>query len=621
MELVYLLIKKSNIGINNQEIKFSDNFFIESADGKLIIKNTNKNRLNIFEPKISNISVLVGKNGTGKSTIFESLSLNGYYKKKFLNSFHTLAIFYCGKIRIDSKECDYYFIEFDSYTGKFYKNLSNSGLYYSFNEQLEKVDLEEKNNQLFEKVGCDLNNNNTLLTYIRLQPNLSWLARKEYLDKTTEKKKYITKSAISSGEIMHLLSFINDTTKINNNAKLDFKIKTLLPQDSPKRLFYIYHWNIEFGEYDEGDPFFENDIVKLYNSSNRLKHAKNSFEIYIIDYLERILLNLVDKSCRTKEHDLNSVLKMILQIRGKRDYSFYLNINNCKFNQYIETNGHISEKMISSSEQVQQQVQREINENDLILYLNNVIGFLLEAIEALLKSKEEIDDFRNTFSALSACLQLGKRNSSNKLRWNIDFRKLSCIENFIEKVQQINQSKFGLDIKLLNISDGEGVFINTFSTIYSVLKKKGYKNKILLLDEPDLNLHPEWSRRFISILKELVDNNFEGDSLQIIISTHSPFIVSDIPKNNVFNLILSKDILDYDNANKSEIIIENAKVSFGANIYELMSDSFFMKASIGEFARKIILKYIENKEKIYEVLDYIDDDIIKNMIERREKQC
>ena len=76
--------------------------------------------------------------------------------------------------------------------------------------------------------------------------------------------------------------------------------------------------------------------------------------------------------------------------------------------------------------------------------------------------------------------------------------------------------------------------------------------------------------------------------VQIIVTSHSPFILSDFPRQNVI----------YMNKHDGKTIIEksdNQKQSFGANIYTLLKEAFFFKnGAIGEFAKKKIYKVYED---------------------------
>ena len=65
MKLIYLRIQKSQIGINEEELNFSDQFEIDLVDNNLVIKEKEHHQPSIYSNHISNLSLLVGKNGTG----------------------------------------------------------------------------------------------------------------------------------------------------------------------------------------------------------------------------------------------------------------------------------------------------------------------------------------------------------------------------------------------------------------------------------------------------------------------------------------------------------------------------------------------------------------------------
>ena len=56
------------------------------------------------------------------------------------------------------------------------------------------------------------------------------------------------------------------------------------------------------------------------------------------------------------------------------------------------------------------------------------------------------------------------------------------------------------------------------------------KNSIILIDEPELSLHPKWQQRIIEVYKKIGENN------QIIVATHSPHILGSISNENIFIL-------------------------------------------------------------------------------------
>jgi len=120
-----------------------------------------------------------------------------------------------------------------------------------------------------------------------------------------------------------------------------------------------------------------------------------------------------------------------------------------------------------------------------------------------------------------------------------------------------------------------------------------YKCVNMAFDEVELCFHPDYQRQFLQRLLLLIDSMRQnqvdkgGCFLNIMIITHSPFLLSDIPKSNILYLEKGRDYTDSVDLN-----------TFGSNISDALYNSFFLKSKgfIGEFA----------KLKIRSCVDYLD---------------
>lgn len=143
-------------------------------------------------------------------------------------------------------------------------------------------------------------------------------------------------------------------------------------------------------------------------------------------------------------------------------------------------------------------------------------------------------------------------------------------------------------IPLARLSSGERQYLYTFSTfIYHTLnllsinsdKRMRFCRVNLVMDEVEICFHPEYQRRFISEMIgyiERLDLN-KNMSFNILIATHSPFILSDILKGNILYL----------DDGKNTNITDEFKNPFCANICDLLYQSFFLKEGfIGEYSRQ-----------------------------------
>ena len=99
----------------------------------------------------------------------------------------------------------------------------------------------------------------------------------------------------------------------------------------------------------------------------------------------------------------------------------------------------------------------------------------------------------------------------------------------------------------------------------------------------------------------------------IIVVTHSPFVLSDIPRGNILFIKNGENVTD-------KMTIE----TFGANVNELLAESFFLSSGfMGEFAKKKIMSLVEflqsselstaewNRDSASKMIEIIGDDVIK----------
>jgi len=98
----------------------------------------------------------------------------------------------------------------------------------------------------------------------------------------------------------------------------------------------------------------------------------------------------------------------------------------------------------------------------------------------------------------------------------------------------VMETEGGLKIQLDSIGSGYEMI---FSLIYSFyLSRQGSKDLIILIDEPELHLHPKIQREFIKLLLEF------SKGAQIILTTHSPILVKHLLESNeVKAFILTKE--------------------------------------------------------------------------------
>jgi len=232
-------------------------------------------------------------------------------------------------------------------------------------------------------------------------------------------------------------------------------------------------------------------------------------------------------------------------------------------------------------------------------------------------------------------------NNSKVLSLNKDperYTKFCDIINSMAKEKQSFVMKY-ITIRNLHMSSGERAFQNTFSWINllpffnQVIEKQNVsiqKSILFLIDEVDLYAHPEWQRKYIKVLLDEVSKQFKDNDVQIIFTTHSPIVLSDVLKEST--IYLSKTI--------DKCIVDDSEIhkqTFGSNIHTLLNDAFYMTSTMGEFSKNKIeqvfaelTEYLKNnfkgelkaKSRDYKLfIDSVGEPLIKNKLSALYNKC
>lgn len=202
---------------------------------------------------------------------------------------------------------------------------------------------------------------------------------------------------------------------------------------------------------------------------------------------------------------------------------------------------------------------------------------------------------------------------------SIEFAKLRKDEKMlISQIENMPPAIFYWDIYfetrektlvgLDTFSSGEKQKLYTLSAIVYHLQNldsvsdnvRRYEAVNIILEEIELYFHPEWQRTYCYELMDLIYKSGlqKIKSVNILFVTHSPYLLSDIPKTNVLFL---KD------GEPSYSMQEN---TFGSNINGLLKNGFFLPSlPMGEFAHQKINSMFA---KLHSAdFSRMEDDLIK----------
>jgi len=523
MELVYLWVKNYK-NIHEQGFNFSPRFNCDYDEetNELTINENDDYIENFFGDNI-NVTAIVGKNGSGKSSIITLLE------------------------NIESYSCELYAIQRIPFIVFFYvankkKGFTNIKKLSDINDLFKFVE-NPHNLPPTHQTYVGMGSYNQKCTFEEICAFLTLYSEMPYPYETYREIKIIRNKTIDYSQT-------NIASLAIKNSKNNFIFELTTFMLFPKTI----------------QVFIKKSLISEYiEAINKRKFMENRSECY-----EKINNILIDNSIKS----------------GGRSYLINNPLEAYMINQIVEDDhclDFFNLYKVSKDKSIVQEFYNKINikETYSLSEFDNLIEHYEYDIENMTEEEKEL---------------------------------LKKYKNFINfNFQDIKGRNFS------NLSHGEKTIYAQVISIYDVIIKSG--NNLIALDEPDLSLHPNWQKAYINEIMNLF-KNIDG-KYHILFTTHSPFLLSDIPKENVIFLDT------YENGNCKVVDgLKDKKQTFGANIHTLLSDGFFMENGLmGDFAKGKIDKAIkllnspnklDDKELKYceQIISIIGEPIIKNQLQR-----
>jgi restriction system-associated AAA family ATPase len=204
------------------------------------------------------------------------------------------------------------------------------------------------------------------------------------------------------------------------------------------------------------------------------------------------------------------------------------------------------------------------------LNLLNIHTFSEEQIKTVLDSERDFD--------ITAYLP---RKAQNELIFNIEDLQ-------IEKTT-------GETIDYRALSDGEHQFLHILGTVLLMDEA----NSLFVLDEPETHFNPEWRSKLVSSFNKIAEAQSETNDRRqqmFVLTTHSPFVVSDCRTENVFKFEKGENPRNLD------------ITTYGAPFDELLVEAFGKAHDISEMVEELLetchqeaKKYIDSTEYSIEI--------------------
>ena len=274
------------------------------------------------------------------------------------------------------------------------------------------------------------------------------------------------------------------------------------------------------------------------------------------------------------------------------------------------------------------EIVKELDKNEVKAETRKIRKEYVESIIAIVIIFIEIRENGSLVDSSSSSILLKYVNNNRSLFEKLNDKLLrytkskKLVDKFCNDLNE-NSNNYYLINETPNyhMSTGEGNLIEIFSQLYTYLSmhEESSEDIILLVDELESGMHLEWSRRLIKILinnlSEILEDEGKGREIQLIFTTHSPYMLSDIKPGNVI-MIEKNQETGYSEGK----VLQN---TFAKNIQEIMKENLIDNI-YGDFALAKINSMIErlngeeeqegNEEELLKEIHLISEPILRNKL-------
>lgn len=578
-----------------------------------------------------NISAIVGKNGEGKSTLVELLFMainNISHKAKNVKpaKIKTIQLNYVRKLHVELYfELDgLYKFQINDVNLKIFKY---SKVFNRFEQPIEVAFESYKLNHFFYTIGTNyshyaLNSKDYNIPWVHnlFHKNDAYQApivinpfRKEgNIDINNEN--FLVKSRLLS----LLISPDIDNSYLTEKQKateIEFKFNR-------KKFDYVYklyrkdkEFKIEESEFKRKNKYYNkyevvNSLFKKFGFEySRLRDVTiSNAEISIIKYTEDYIFKKLINISLTYDHYSLFFNKETEEFCGLNSNNIFSNnILDLYIKRIFKDKSHITLKLRQAIHFIVFETYKDFETIIVQKRLSCKINYLTDNIQTKAQKykKETIELLPPSF--LEPDIKLEVVNSESESDEIVMFSSLSSGEK--QLIYTVSSIIYHLK-NLISVDDVNNKLVR-------------YTNFNLVFEEIELYFHPDLQRKFINHLLKNLEKlpNDKIDAINVCFVTHSPFILSDIPCQNIIFLKLDKD------ENKSYQELDSIK-TFGANIHDLLKHNFFLTDGlIGEFAKnqiKRVLCYVDpdnkcndtycSEESVLKIIKLIGEPLIKDRL-------
>ncbi|MFF2091289.1 AAA family ATPase [Paenibacillus sp. NPDC058174] len=624
MKLLYMYVESLGDIFRDIFFNFSSEYIVEydKSCNRISIKSNPKYFINFYGKSISDITAIVGKNGSGKSSILETVG------REMKERIELLKI---EEIEIK----DRYFMIFHVEKDMFY--FEGVGI-IQLENIISRENLPQRNSDIVRSFYFrqnDLGNYTIDENYVReikdriiyIRDDLIRSSSNSYIYLNSNHSKFIPRVTGSVFSWVDWYNFYLDLfqKKVIQSPAVHILFKTSEYLRALDGGFFIQAvrkspdptiGGIVVVAEEWMDDFFSRMFYLSLNSiivsANKLLTDEQRDELHSINR----------KYVRKTSYILNDYLKV---------FDEYSDVFNKRNHGYSDEFGLLTEytirlkKYFRALYQVKNHIITGVDEFKLVISSSEKNVDILDFFHHYTKLRDFIVyhfDYDRIGEDILDDTESNKRYSGKHLEIKIPFQ--------IERIQLSTGEKKILELLSTIVHE---IYESTVSQQIRLMNRKIRKNIIVLIDEIESTMHLEWSRNLLnyvtSYLDEMIIPGYTSDikyiefgiSVQLIMTTHSPFLLSDLNKDSIIALEFVE----------GKVYKRESIKAFAQNIQRIMNNEFFIKDCYGTFAQNKIEQIIklcdkkqrlskDEKKKIKYVIEEIGEPILRKKLEDKFMQ-
>lgn len=629
---LYLYSMSSDIGKNLKAGWYPFGKYPEPKEGYLKVPSVSDVAANIYKesnrsPKIT-VGCIVGKNGAGKSTLLDIMY-------RIINNLaYRLAS--CKNIPIPTKLS--------------YANGVNAELYYVCDGKLNRIVCNhnkvavyrESNFGLMSKIDIGKSNFDKILKsfFYTIAVNYSIYSFNES-DYTCHDLGIASRN-VSDGEWLEGLFHKNDgyitpltLVPYRNKGIIDINRENVLAHQRvltfsllflAKRKQFPYGYRPKLVSYKLRPNYQKKAWSKFLDNHKEWDYSTlESFRVELEDVWEDLVSGNLD-STFGKDSEMYRLVLFYLAYKSLKICLTYSDYNALLGTELLKgikkTNDGVYLKYINAFiPKIAEQVVAKINEqpvNHITLKIHQCLNYIKRG-DSTLEGRVNANTFISRYPAMTyedVCLHLMYpaffdmdieyvRIRRNKGIDSPDYESYSNTSFILSKMSSGEK-------QMMYMVSYVVYHLNNIQSVDSDNYRIPYHHVNLVFDEAELYYHPEYQRRFVSMLLESLNaagiDRRKIRSVNVLIATHSPFILSDVLTENTLYLSEGNSV----NVDKQ---------TFGANYYDMLRSSFFFTNSpIGDVASKAMKRWIQSAKRngetpSDEIMKMVGDSFIANYLQ------